>query len=282
MEGGLFFDFEAVSGDAPSRRLAQVNMVRQARGGGTAPTPSIASEAKEFSPPSSEKKPVARRLDPREQLAEDRARMKHRLPDDVAGVSIYVEDPEIRDDPKQAWLYFRERCRIAHALEDNKRVLKEKYTEAKACGEKVNATRKAIAYLKQSIEAIRRERAIEGVVNEDDLQKADPEEQRKIDAIAQEKDVYKTNFESLRRLKTEIEHVQRMLKSGRKKLQKEYDEWYAHVLRRGHNKPQAKAWATPPASPAASQSQPKEEDDNEDVRAFYAAKAELEALRAKQ
>ena len=159
--------------------------------------------------------------------------MKHRLPDDIAGVSIYVEDPEIRDDPKQAWLYFRERCRIAHVLEDNKRVLKEKYTEAKACGEKVNATRKAIAYLKQSIEAIRRERAIEGVVNEDDLQKADPEEQRKIDAIAQEKEVYKQNFESLRRLKTEIEHVQRMLESGRKKLQKEYDEWYAHVPRAG-------------------------------------------------
>ena len=254
-----------------------VNMVRQARGGGTAPTPSIVSEAKEFSPPSSEKKPSVRRLDPREQLAEDRARMKHRLPDDIAGVSIYVEDPDIRDDPKQAWLYFREKCRIAHVLEDNKRVLKEKYCEAKACGEKVNATRKAIAYLKQSIEAIRRERAIEGVVNEDDLQKADPEEQRKIDAIAQEKEVYKQNFESLRRLKTEIEHVQRMLESGRKKLQKEYDEWYAHVLRRGHNKQPQNAWATPPASPAA----PKEEE-NDDVRAFYAAKAELEALRAKQ
>merc|ERR1712072_1365524 len=151
--------------------------------------------------------------DPREQLAEDRARMKHRLPDDIAGVSIYVDDAEVRDDPKRAWLYFREKCRIAHVLEDNKRVLKEKYTEAKQCGEKVNATRKAIAYLKQSIEAIRRERAIEGVVNEDDLQKADPEERRKIDAIAQEKEVYKQNFESLRRLKTEIEHVQRMLES---------------------------------------------------------------------
>ena len=71
-----------------------------------------------------------------------------------------------------------------------------------------------------------------------------------------------------------------MLESGRKKLQKEYDEWYAHVLRRGHNKPQAQAWATPPASPAAAPKE--EEDDNEDVRAFYAAKAELEALRAKQ
>ena len=103
------------------------------------------------------------------------------------------------------------------------------------------------------------------------------EKQRKIDAIAQEKDVYKQNFESLRRLKTEIEHVQRMLESGRKKLQKEYDEWYAHVLRRGHNKQPQNAWATPPASPAA----PKEEE-NDDVRAFYAAKAELEALRAKQ
>ena len=234
-------------------------MVRQARGGGTAPTPSVVSEAKEFSPPGSEKKSHApvRRLDPREQLAEDRARMKHRLPDDIAGVSIYVEDPEIRDDPKQAWLYFRERCRIAHVLEDNKRVLKEKYTEAKACGEKVNATRKAIAYLKQSIEAIRRERAIEGVVNEDDLQKADPEEQRKIDAIAQEKEVYKQNFESLRRLKTEIEHVQRMLESGRKSPG--VRRVVCACLEAGHNKPQAQAWATPPASPAQS-SQPKEED----------------------
>ena len=69
-----------------------------------------------------------------------------------------------------------------------------------------------------------------------------------------------------------------MLESGRKKLQKEYDEWYAHVLRRGHNKQPQNAWATPPASPAA----PKEEEENDDVRAFYAAKAELEALRAKQ
>ena len=70
-----------------------------------------------------------------------------------------------------------------------------------------------------------------------------------------------------------------MLESGRKKLQKEYDEWYAHVLRRGPNKHPTNAWATPPASPAA----PKEdEEENADVRAFYAAQAELEALRAKQ
>jgi len=253
-----------------------VNMVRQARGGGTAPTPSQA-EAKEFSSPASQEKEVSpiRRLDPREQMAEDRARMKHRLPDDVGGVSIYVEDDEIRDDPKQAYLYFREHSQVAQNMEENKRLLKEKYTEAKGCGEKVNATRKAIAYLKQSIEQIRRERAIESM--DEDFQKTDPEEQRKIDAISAEKDVYKQNFESLRRLKTEIETIQRMLESGRVKLQKEFDEWYAHVLRRGHARPRGGAWATPPATP----SEPKE-DDNEDVRAFYAAKAELEALRAKQ
>ena len=120
--------------------------------------------------------------------------MKHRLPDEVAGVSIYVEDLDIRDDPKRSVVVFSRRCRIAHVFEDNKRVLKEKYCEAKACGEGQRHA-EGHAYLKQSIEdkAGARHR---GVANEDDLQKADPEEQRKIDAIAQEKECHKQNFES--------------------------------------------------------------------------------------
>ena len=116
------------------------------------------------------------------------------------------------------------------------------------------------------------------MVNEDDLQKADPEEQRKIDAIAQEKEVYKQNFES-----ATAENGNRACAAhagvGRKKLQKEYDEWYAHVLRQGHNKQPTERVGDAAASPAARRSRSRRRRRRTTMMCgqFYAAKAGTEA-----
>ena len=49
--------------------------------------------------------------------------------------------------------------------------------------------------------------------------------------IQSEKQVYKDSFDQLRRLKTEIETIQRMLEAGRVKLQKDFDAWSSYARR---------------------------------------------------
>jgi hypothetical protein len=47
---------------------------------------------------------------------------------------------------------------LAAAIEENKAILKAKYEEARVMGERANQSRGTITYLKNSIEAIRREK----------------------------------------------------------------------------------------------------------------------------
>jgi kinesin family protein 6/9 len=109
--------------------------------------------------------------------------------------------------------------------------LKVKYAEAKAMGERANSSRSTVNYLKRSIEAIRREKAMEvpavcwcmnlvlnasqGVLHEekaDGLEdEPDSQEERYRKAIEHEKSVYKESFTALRELKAEIEHIQTIL-----------------------------------------------------------------------
>ncbi len=55
----------------------------------------------------------------------------------------------------------RVRVRVRQAIEENKRVLRDKFGAAKALGERVNAARGNINYLKSSIEHMRVERAMQ-------------------------------------------------------------------------------------------------------------------------
>ena len=120
-------------------------------------------------------------------------------------------------------------------------MLKEKYALAKAMGERVNSARGKIEYHKKSIEAIRRERAMEreglvggggddGADAAEGQEESDEEREHKA-AIEGEKATYNVTFAALRELKKEIEHIQRLLEKGRAKLQADFDQWYDAVLR---------------------------------------------------
>ena len=116
--------------------------------------------------------------------------------------------------------------------EENKHVLKEKYALAKAMGERVNAARGRIEYHKKSIEAIRRERAMEreGLVGDDgaaargddggddaaEREESDEEREHKA-AIEAEKATYKESFAALRELKKEIERTRAVQDAQRQK-----------------------------------------------------------------
>ncbi|KAJ1461060.1 P-loop containing nucleoside triphosphate hydrolase protein [Pelagophyceae sp. CCMP2097] len=226
----------------------------------------------------------------------------------IAGVSCGLSDRAIRDDPQQAFQYFRDRSKTNHAMEANKVLLKERFLAAKALGAQVNSSRNAISYLKKTIEQLRRERAVDDVVASPGSPVAAPpppadEEKHRL-AIEVEKDAYKASFDKLRGLKSEIEGIQKMLEAGRTRLQADFGAWYDQVLR---TPPQPaadgddarRAWATPPGFDA-SHAEPKapgarargagdrgtpttgNADADDDVRAFYKAKEELAQLQAKR
>ena len=124
------------------------------------------------------------------------------------------------------------------AVEENRKVLKEKIGEAKTVGERANQSRNTITYLKSSIEAIRRERALQRL-DKGSEEKGDSDEEESEDegkyrrAIEQEKTIYKESFERLRVLKPEIEHVRKIMEKSRAAMQNQFDEWYNNLHARG-------------------------------------------------
>lgn len=74
------------------------------------------------------------------------------------GIEPPFSDSGVFQDAALSFEWFKTRCPLNQALEQNKEVLKERITEAKTLGERANQSRNTISYLKNSIEAIRRER----------------------------------------------------------------------------------------------------------------------------
>jgi kinesin family protein 6/9 len=69
-------------------------------------------------------------------------------------------DQTIFEDCAKSFEWFRERCSLNKSMEENRDILKQKIDEAKTAGERANQSRNTISYLKNSIEAIRRERYV--------------------------------------------------------------------------------------------------------------------------
>merc|ERR1711871_1906765 len=70
-------------------------------------------------------------------------------------------DRAVFDDAAKSFEWFQERCSLRGAVEENREILRDKIAEAKTVGERANQSRNTITYLKSSIEAIRRERALQ-------------------------------------------------------------------------------------------------------------------------
>jgi len=142
---------------------------------------------------------------------------------------------------------------LAQAIESNKRVLKDKYEQAKALAERVNQARAETNRLKAEIERKRVERAMAHIVDGktasdeadgaaaagsgsasfagDSKEEADAEAELKSGMDVQ-KDEYKRSFAALRDLKAEIEHVQRLLETSRLKMQADFESWFSNSLLR--------------------------------------------------
>ncbi|KAG8470575.1 hypothetical protein KFE25_008996 [Diacronema lutheri] len=155
-------------------------------------------------------------------------------------------------DRNAAFELFRKSYRKNQVIEENKAMLKDKYDEAKGLGAAVNSSRAKINKLKAHIEQIRVERAMHGLSAEPGAQEApDPEEDKYKATIELEKEAYKANFNRLKELKTEIEHLQLLLEQSRKRLQKDFDGWFLLLERQGQQQTQPASAYPVPASPHA-------------------------------
>ncbi|XP_064600803.1 kinesin-like protein KIF6 [Liolophura sinensis] len=153
---------------------------------------------------------------------------------------------------QEAFEIFRRDYRENHTIEDQKRVLKLRYQEAKRMGEQVNQARANINHIKGQIEQYRMTQAMQGLR---DVNQSGPDEteQRLRDKIEEEKARYKETFNELRTLKTEIEHLQHLLEKSKVKLMKDFELWWAdqvNMSAQNGSQPARSAWKTPPVTPS--------------------------------
>ena len=211
---------------------------------------------------------------------------------------------EILADKKKSFEIFRTTYHSNQAVEENKSLLRQRYTEAKAMGKRVNDARGNINKIKKRIEQLRLEQ--QQYQNEEDaetLHEIMQVEQDLKGEMDRFKVDYKQNFNRLRELKSEIERIQKQLERQRIRMQSDFESWHSVMVRdiqnsedgpanNGERSPQSRfvkdAWRGDSANGSdreskSSYSPPQEakklmtgnKDADEDIMAFFKAKEEM-------
>ena len=164
-------------------------------------------------------------------------------------------------DPAQALAFFRtHHYQHRDALEEDTRLLKARYGEAKRLGETVQRSRDSIACLRKVAEQLRRwkeeeeeqeEEQEEGEGGKDNALVAE-EEAKVLRELEQEKEKYQSAYHQLKDLKGEVERIQQTLERHRARLRGEFEAWLAHATT-----------AAAPKEEEEEQRQPEEEEEEE-------------------
>ncbi|XP_035879961.1 kinesin-like protein KIF6 isoform X3 [Phyllostomus discolor] len=112
-------------------------------------------------------------------------------------------------------------------IEDNKQILKQRFSEAKALGENINEARSKIGHLKEEITQRHLQQVALGI-SENMAVPSGPDrlEEKLRSQLEEEKRRYKTMFTRLKALKVEIEHLQLLMDKAKVKLQREFEAWW--------------------------------------------------------
>jgi kinesin family protein 6/9 len=156
-------------------------------------------------------------------------------------------DPALLLDRNAAFEEFRKSYRRSQLIEQQKQGLRESYARAKALGEEVNAARGNINALKTRLERRRLELGAAALAAGEEVAAAtgDAEEQRLLQEMESEKARYRGRFLELKALKSEIEHLQGTLEGAHRKLQADFENWWA----KAHESAAATAVARPTETP---------------------------------
>lgn len=135
-------------------------------------------------------------------------------------------------DRARAFDMFRKSYRKNEAMEENRALLKEKYSRGKELGNDVNDSRNAIKTLTNKIEQIRKENAMRGLVDPStgEVLKT-PEEEQLQGQTNKLKMKYQDHYNELKELKQEIERIQNLLERSRERMQKDFESWLNVMVR---------------------------------------------------
>ncbi|KFP18261.1 Kinesin-like KIF6, partial [Egretta garzetta] len=129
---------------------------------------------------------------------------------------------------QEAFEVFKQDHADSITIEDNKQLLKQRFTEARCLGEKLNEVRNKINHLKGEITQRRIQRAALAVSSpSEEPNTLDPVEEKLRTQIEEEKKSYETMFNRLKVLKVEIEHLQLLTEKVKMKLQKDFEDWWS-------------------------------------------------------
>ncbi|NXC32834.1 KIF6 protein, partial [Campylorhamphus procurvoides] len=129
---------------------------------------------------------------------------------------------------QEAFEVFQQDHADSITIEDNKRLLKQRFAEVKCLGEKLNEVRSKINHLKGEITQRHIQRAALAVSNpSEELNMMDPVEEKLRMQIEEEKKSYKTMFSRFKGLKVEIEHLQLLMEKVKMKMQKDFEVWWS-------------------------------------------------------
>ncbi|XP_059558242.1 kinesin-like protein KIF6 [Myotis daubentonii] len=123
-------------------------------------------------------------------------------------------------------------------IEDNKQILKQRFSEAKSLGENINEARSKIGHLKEAITQRHLQQAALGPGYDGTSPEPFNRDLPPVTTAALSSSpthlcestspvLYKTMFTRLKALKVEIEHLQLLMDRAKVKLQKEFEAWWA-------------------------------------------------------
>eukprot|EP01006_Ploeotia_vitrea_P014799 TRINITY_DN4054_c0_g1_i1.p1 TRINITY_DN4054_c0_g1~~TRINITY_DN4054_c0_g1_i1.p1 ORF type:complete len:723 (+),score=70.71 TRINITY_DN4054_c0_g1_i1:34-2202(+) len=141
-------------------------------------------------------------------------------PEALAGVDVSSEDLKERT---LAYDAFRRSYRKAEQIDKSKIEMRELYSAAKQGAADLNGCGAEISQVKNAIQALRAERALQSV------QEEDPEEKELVRKLTTLKSQFRVNADALKKMKAKIEHYHLMLNQAQKQMLKDFENWYAHV-----------------------------------------------------
>lgn len=150
-----------------------------------------------------------------------------------AGITTKPEKAQRPNTPPSRTTAFEEfkqerGSEINRILIENKEILASKKKAYSDLAKKVNNVKIDIDNTRQMLDRLRVEREAEGpVYNEDGDIVISEEEFVEIQKLKDLKTVYRTDFEELKTLKTQVQYCQKLVDQCRQRLLNEFDKWYA-------------------------------------------------------
>lgn len=168
-------------------------------------------------------------------------------------IEITTEDLK---DRNKAFDIFRRSYRKNEAMNENKLIYKEKVETAKGLTVTINNARQKIQNLTNEIEMLRKENAIQGLVDGNNIPMEHPKEEGLRSELEKLKMVYKKGVIDLKDIKTEIERLQKLMQTMNQTLQRDFEAWLEIMMKQ-------------------SKSTIKDQSVSDNVQAFYKARDEI-------